>query len=383
MKRYMSKSVLTFFCLLFFGFQLIQAQKISGKIVNIKTGEPVPLAVISTENEQLITVADQQGRFVLQIPENGSFPEIHAVGYESLRITDKVLSEAAKIELQPVVPGKSPGIKDVKPEAYVLECIEKYTSQAKEILGGYFYFRKETSEQRQVSKSQEGYMTVHKPDTETTQERLLLWEEKKKSEVSPYTGVVQTEMLSQLPPTVILKGAFFPNEDFLSAEKIKNFQFEFGEETGFRGLHILTVTFRSRVSKKVKGTLYFEKKSGLLTGWDYESPALIPAAKRLTLSGFQVSAPKQIQKIRYWKQNGKWIPLSMSCNLSTRLSKRNVFRPGKVIDLKADLFGMFLPGSNTSSVPEEKRFITGKEMKDQVYPLSGVTWEKVNRLPLE
>lgn len=107
--RSINKKVFYILIVIFFNAQMLLAQgygKITGKVVDASTNEPLPFANIIVENTQLGAATDVEGKFIiLKVPSGVYTLSVQYVGYNKVTIKDiEVLTDLTSqldIEIQP------------------------------------------------------------------------------------------------------------------------------------------------------------------------------------------------------------------------------------------------------------------------------------------
>jgi len=408
-----------------------QTFTVSGKISDAETGEALAFASVGLKDTNLGTSANLNGEFTLSIPEAqkegklvfnflGYEPETIALNTASSPLTIKL--KPATLELAEVV------IRPLSAAEYVRKAMESRQENYALRFTGNAYFRQLVLDDKTPLQFTEGYFQTHVPnflDSSQIQQRLLLFEQvddmeelafnakrrtkkfekaKRKAEkegrefdeeaAREKVGIVSMGTVS---PAEIIEGDPIRNvSGYLTAETLEDYEFEFQENTRFQGREMIVITFETRGKVKLddgsikgrqKGTLYFDKSTDALAAVDIFSKLIIPAAIKpvLYMAGYSISNPKIHQQVHYKFQDGKWLPQSTRVDLKLRLVRHYLFSSNEISNLKVNLLVNFTgwDTQNAQEIPKNKRFTNEKEMKDQVYPLPGITWDKVNRIPLE
>lgn len=408
------------------------AQKISGKVSDAETGEPLPFASVGIEGTNIGVSSNLEGEFTLLVPESDREGKLvfNFLGYESQTVLiGSIQGKNIEVKLKPAVSELGEiVIRPVSAAEYVRQAMESREENYASRFTGNAYFRQVTTDKGTPLQFSEGYFQTYVPtylDTVKVQQRLLLLEEKDElgelafnakrrkkkfekakrkakkkgedfddEEARKKAEIVSMGMLS--PAELIGSDPVRTLEGFLSAETLKDYNFEFRENTSYLGRSMVVISFKSKGKVKIEesalggkqqGILYFDKETDALAAADYTSKMIIPAAIKpiLYLAGYSIPNPSVRKQLRYELKNGKWLPRSIRFDLKMKLTRRYLFSKNEKSDLTAHMLVNFTgwQTENLKPIPKDKRFTHKKKMEDQVYPMEGIAWKQVNRIPLE
>jgi TonB-dependent receptor len=92
-----------FFVLLILSVQALAGGKISGKVTDEKTGDPIIGATVMVQGTGLGTATDVDGRFILDVANGDYVVEIKYIGYQQKNVSDVVVKEGQVTELNAVI----------------------------------------------------------------------------------------------------------------------------------------------------------------------------------------------------------------------------------------------------------------------------------------
>jgi len=398
-------------------------KQLSGKIVDATSGEPLSFAAIGFRNYPLGTSSNTQGQFELIIPDSlrKSMIMISYLGYKvrEIGVLDWpeggiILLENEPRQLQEIV------VRALTPEQYIKRGVKRlksnypsnpYSTQA--------YYREKLLENGQFIHLTEAVFSSHYPNyqegtefqhqlqlfrkSEDTQEIQFMHDKiEKKYEKEQRKAIKrgeQTEVKTISEsisenfggPNNILQIDIMKNlTDCLDSTKFKKFVYSFGPEFDFNGRRLLVIEYKSR--KKVshvwqQGTIYMDLETSAFVSMDLDGKVVVPAAAKAALwvLGFNISNPHVQVDWRYQQVGRNWYPEHFKAFIDLEIKKRHLFSKNEESDFTIEqLFKVnHISTPNSSPIPEDRRFDPKKPMEEQIFNTGNISWNQVNKLPME
>ena len=405
---------------------------ISGTVTDSGTGEALPLATININGTSLGTVTNLNGAFAQRIPEDNLNDSLlfSYLGYETQAIAiSSIREEQIMVRLKPAPTMlKEVIVMPVSPEEYIRRAMAKRFENYGSSFNAFAYFRSLSTDKNEPFQLADGYFHTYSPDfinTSELQQRLILFEEeehmdrlefgkrksakkfakaeKKAAKNNEEFDAVQAKKESQ----AIVVGMMSPSDvieldpirslaGYINPEMLKKYTYAFEANSTFQGREMVVISFESKRKVKSgeyfpkgrqKGTLFFDKETDALASVKLHYVMSIPTAVRpiLFMAGYSISNPVIDSQVNYQLHESHWYPQSTRFDMQVKMKKRHMFSENENSDVKVNMLISFdsWKTSGTQEIAEELLFSPAKKMEEQVYPMPGITWGQVSRIPFE
>lgn len=413
----------TFFLFLYLvsiGLVAQDARLLSGTIYDAATGETLPFATVSLKGTSLGTVSNSQGIYNFRIPSRSQYPLVaNFIGYEPFEIAiEDIKGDRLNIKLKSSsIELKELTIRPLTAAEYVKLAVSKFPlNYADEPFQTQAYYREKFAENGNPLKYTEGYFKSHYPNYvngDSTQHRLLLYNEvddpaelafmlrkrnkkearkrkkaeKKGEEYDPGEGGELIQASFGGPSSILSDDPISSTEDYLDTLKLhKKFKFEYAGAASYLGRQLLIVSFKSKGkvdNVKMVGKIYFDYDSDAIVAIESSGKIVVPAWARpfLFAFGLAINEPTFKQTIRYQLKGDKWYPENFFTQANIGLTKRYIMAKNERSDFEFQhLLSIHQLEIKDAPILEENRFDPDDEMKEQIKPEDGLSWEKVSTL---
>ena len=415
-------SFLLFFYLVSVGLVAQDTRNLSGTVLDAATGEPLPFATVSLKGTSLGTVSNAQGYYTFRIPGRSSAPLVaNFIGYEPFEITVADIKgatldirlAAVSIELAELV------IRPLTPEEYIKLAISKFPDNyASNPFQSKAYYREKLAENGNPLKYTEGFFKSHYPNYakgDTTQHQLLLYNEvddpaelafmlrkrnkkefKKRRKAEKKGEAYEPDESNDIidatfgGPSEIFEDDPISNPgEYLDSTKFKKYKYEYAGAANYLGRQLLIISFKSKGTVdhvKTVGKIYFDYETDAIAAIETSGKIVIPAWARpiLFAAGFAINKPYYKQNLRYQLIGDKWYPENFFTQANIGVTKRYMFAKDERSDFEIQhLLTIHSIDMTTDPISEENQFDPEKDMKEQIKPIEGLSWETVNTLAPE
>lgn len=408
-----------FFLLVSTGLVAQDTRMISGTVYDAATGEPLPFATVSLKGTSAGTVSNSQGVYSFMAPRSSDKPLVaNFIGYEPFEIALSRISgnkldiklKSSTIELNELV------IRPLSPEAYIKLAVSKFPENyADEPFETKAYYREKMAENGNPLKYTEGFFQSHYPNYingDSTQHRLLLYNEvddpaelafmlkkrnkkearerrkaEKKGEEyksDDDNGMIQATFGG--PSSILSDDPISTLEDYLDTTKLKKYKYEYAGAASYLGRQLLIVSFKTKGKVdniKSSGKIFFDYDTDAIVAIEASGKIVIPAWARpfLFAFGLAINEPRVQQTIRYQLKGDRWYPESFFTQANIGLTKRYVLSKNERSNFEFQhLLSVHQLVIKDNPISEENQFDSNKEMKEQIKPEDGLTWDLVNTL---
>lgn len=392
---------------------------LSGTIYDASTGEPLPFATVSLKGTSVGTVSNSQGIYNFRIPRRSSYPLIaNFIGYDPFEIAvEDIKGNRLDIKLKSsTIELKELTIRPLTAAEYVKLAVSKFPENyADEPFQTQAYYREKFAENGNPLKYTEGFFKSHYPNYvqgDSTQHRLLLYNEvddpaelafmlrkrnkkeakkrkkaeKKGEEYEPGEGGELIQASFGGPSSILSEDPVSSAEDYLDTTKLKKYKFEYAGAASYLGRQLLIVSFKSKGKVdhvKLVGKIYFDYDSDAIVAIESSGKIVVPAWARpfLFAFGLAINEPRFKQTIRYQLKGDKWYPENFFTQANIGLTKRYMLAKNERSDFEFQhLLSIHKLDIINAPIQEENRFDPDEEMKEQIKPEDGLSWESVNTL---
>ncbi len=395
-------------------------QSLQGIVISDETEEPLPFATISFHGTTLGTVSNKNGDFILQVPEglSGFKLEVSYLGYETKTLTINNANQKIIIRLkEKVVQLDNLIVTPLSPTDYIKRAVKKIPQNyARNPYGSQGYYREFFVENGDFINGVEGVFRSYFPssvDTVDNQHQLILyrqvddlrniafakrWIDKRqekeikkaaRKDEEPEDFDLTNEIRNGFggPDNILTMDLSNGDEDCLDSTQFNKFRYELANGITYRGRDLLVINFETKRivdHTRQKGRIYIDLETDAFVAIDYEGEAVVPAIIRplLFTFGLKVENPQFVKKVRYQLVGDHWFPENFQWSVDVNLVKRYTFHPNdKSHFFIEQLFKVNeIDLKQTTEIPEDKWFDGQKKMEEQVFPISGVSWEQMNTL---
>ncbi len=411
------------FCLFFYlvsiGLVAQDTRLLSGTIYDASTGEALPFATVSLKGTSIGTVSNSQGIYNFRIPKRSNHPLIaNFIGYDPFEIALADIKgnrldiklKSSTIELKELV------IRPLSPADYVKLAVSKIPENyANEPFQTQAYYREKFAENGNPLKYTEGFFKSHYPNYvqgDSTQHRLLLYNEvddpaelafmlrkrnkkeakkRKKAEkkgeaYEPDEGGELIQASFGGPAGILSDDPVSSSEDYLDTTKLKKYKFEYAGAASYLGRQLLIVSFKSKGKVdhvKLQGKIFFDYDTDAIVAIESSGKIVVPAWARpfLFAFGLAINEPRFKQTIRYQLKGDKWYPENFFTQANIGLTKRYMLAKNERSNFEFQhLLSIHKLDIINAPILKENRFDPDEEMKEQIKPEDGLSWESVNTL---
>lgn len=412
----------TFFLFLYLvsvGLVAQDTRLLSGTVYDASTREPLPFATVSLKGTTLGTVSNAQGIYNFRIPNRSDYPLVaNFIGYDPFEIAMQDIKgdhldiklKSSTIELKELV------IRPLAPAAYVKLAVSKFPENyANEPFQTQAYYREKFAENGNPLKYTEGFFKSHYPnyaEGDSTQHRLLLYNEvddpaelafmlkkrnkkeaRKRKKAEKKGEEYETDEDGDLiqasfggPASILSEDPVSSVEDYLDTTKLKKYKYEYAGAASYLGRQLLIVSFKSKGKVdniKMVGKIFFDYDTDAIVAIESSGKIVVPAWARpfLFAFGLAINEPRFKQTIRYQLKGDRWYPENFFTQANIGLTKRYVFAKNERSDFEFQhLLSIHQLKIEDAPILEENQFDSDEEMKEQIKPEDGLSWETVNTL---
>lgn len=412
----------TFFLFLYLvsvGLVAQDTRLLSGTVYDASTGEPLPFATVSLKGTTLGTVSNAQGIYNFRIPNSSDYPLVaNFIGYDPFEIPMQDIKgdrldiklKSSTIELKELV------IRPLAPAEYVKLAVSKFPENyANEPFQTQAYYREKFAENGNPLKYTEGFFKSHYPnyaEGDSTQHRLLLYNEvddpaelafmlrkrnkkeaRKRQKAEKKGEEYETDEDGDLiqasfggPASILSEDPVSSVEDYLDTTKLKKYKYEYAGAASYLGRQLLIVSFKSKGKVdniKMVGKIFFDYDTDAIVAIESSGKIVVPAWARplLFAFGLAINEPRFKQTIRYQLKGDRWYPENFFTQANIGLTKRYVFAKNERSDFEFQhLLSIHQLKIEDAPISEENQFDPDEEMKEQIKPEDGLSWETVNTL---
>ncbi len=410
------KSVFLFVFLLLCCSCLVAQSVISGKVIDSDTKEGLAFATILVPNTLLGTVTNIDGEFELKLSEAAEEIQASYIGYSDqvLKITDlnkTVLFELSTqtFSLDEII------VRSKTPLQFIIEAVENHPENFSQVpfeTRGYFsekasMVNDKTNAYKLSESVFKSYLSVSIDTTEKDQNQLALFRTSEKGEfdtmldegkkiqkkirkgkidldeegnpedididIEGFTGGGPTDALEIVRSLLSLP--------FLEAKHFKKFKYTFGTPTTYQGKDLIAINFISKRkidNSKYDGSLYLDYNNLAIVAVHYKENIKIPFYINMLIHGiigFKIDEINQRINIQNQRLDSTWYPKKIQKNglisflQEGQTERLNIQQLFSIDQIEAEA---------PAQIELSKRFDTDKEKEEQIFPIDGLTWDKVN-----
>lgn len=389
---------------------------ISGTVSDSLTLKAIPFATISLKNKMLGATSNEQGSFRLKLPSDVDSDTliISSMGYKSFSIAVSKVKEELNVSMASQVFNiDEVVIKPYPPEHYI-KLVQK--NMAKNYVNTAFetqaFYREQLLEDNEPVLHSEAIFRSYYPEyngkkpnqhqvalyrqrddireLEFMKERREKHERKRMKKAKKKGKEISDEEMQIIQsfggPDNLLDLNFIKRPHlFLDSAHFKKYDYSFETNTVFDGHDIMVISFnanRNIQNMRTKGKVYIDMDSYAIASLEYYGHAIIPTIVKPILFAYGLGIKNPIYDVRlnFREFNDLWYPDQVFMDLKVDLTHKKMF--SKNIHSRFDMEGFFGVNSfklnEVVPISEGKRFDGKKEMKEQVFPEPGITWEGVS-----
>jgi hypothetical protein len=406
-------NLLRFFILLFSIFLSLgvcgQALQVSGIILDHGTQEPMPYASILAITSGKGVVSDAEGKFLIK-DLNADSLKFSFLGYDSQTYFLDQSKKDLRVELTiSIFLGPEVIIRPLSPEDYLKIVIKRFSfNYSQEDHSIISFYKQEILEDRRILDHVEAgfYSVINAVDLKKNRHQLALFHEAEQDELQFMRKTAEKQkakylkknpeeaedfengelIKSTMPGPNALLGAHVGNGklSILDSTKFKEFDYTYGPDSRYMGREVITINYNSRRKSegvRNEGTLFIDKDSDAVVSIQEQGVLVIPLTARpiLFAVGIKVENPPYRLTLKYRPMNGQWFLEQMHWDAYVKIKKRHLFSENEDARffLSQNLLIREIQESGYSAIPDAKLFDTEKKMTEQVYPISGITWDRV------
>lgn len=409
---------LLFFYLVSIGMVAQDTRILSGSITDAATGEALPFATVSLKGTAHGTVSNAQGLYAFRLPARSNVPLIaNYIGYEPFEISVSEIKGnefhiklvASSIQLEELV------IRPLTPEEYIKLAVSKFDENyADQPFETKAYYREKIAENGSPLKYVEGYFKSHYPNYikgDSTQHQLLLYQEvddpadlafmkryrdkksakkqkkaeKKGEEYKRDEDFIVEETFGG-PQSILSDDPVSTLESFLDSDEFKNYKYEYAGAANYLGRNLLIISVKSRGKEdhiKLKGKIYFDYETDAIAAMEFSGKVVIPVWARpfLFAFGLAIHEPRVTMRIRYQLRGNKWYPENFYRQATLGMTKRYMFSKNERSNFEIEhLLSISEINKESQPIAKTDLFKAEDNMKEQVKPEEGLSWDNVNIL---
>lgn len=409
----------------FIGFAAFSyAQRtIQGTLLDAETRVPLPFANVTLAGQTYGTTSNEEGKFSfnLRTDDETDTLVIHFIGYATYK---QALSTLPNEPLQILMHPQGVNLEEViirpqPPTHYIKKALaNRSENYADSPFDSYAYYREAFFENDLPISFQEAAVKTHYTNyTDTAAKNMhqivlhrepdvlseLVFMRKKadKREAKArkkaakkgeeYDESEAKEFISAAfgGPDIVIEGNVIHEPDvYLDSNYFKRFDYSFGQPVMYEGRRTMVIDFESK--KKVdgaryKGSIYLDDATLAIVKFTASGSINIPVIYEpiLFMLGIGISDVTFETNQNYTFKQGKWYPNFTLYEVMLKLEEKHLFKANTVSDIYINLGYLVndLKLEGTAEIPEDKRFNSKEPMSEQVHPVPGVTWEKLNIIP--
>jgi hypothetical protein len=391
---------------------------ISGVVKNQENDEPLPYASITLLNYAIGTISNEDGEFDFYIPKSkqNDTISISFIGFNTYLIPIRDIKSPLEIKLNPATNLLDEVIVSrLSPLEYVKKALENLDQNyPRDPYQTIAYYREKFIENDAIIKREEAVFKTYysKPsDTVENQHQLLLyrpaenpqkikfmrdWIDKKQAKETKKAIKRGEDVdedfdlerdMNMGGPETIINLADLRNDtkgNFLNPKHFKKYEYTFGDETSLNGETLVTINFKAKRKIdyiKDQGKILISKESYAIALIEGSGVLSIPVAVKpiLFIIGLSISNPTFNSTVSYQKFKGYWYPKLFRWDAKVNLTKRHAFSSNE--HAKINIGQVLLINkldSIATSIPENKRFNSDKEMENQVHNDLNIEWNELN-----
>lgn len=268
--------LLCYFCLPVFLYGQPMTM-VEGQIVSGKDGYPIPGAVIGTIHGGIHSVSNQEGRFILKIPNMKDSDSIYVrmLGYQPLYFTPAILYQQGKkisLQQQPLQL-KSVSVSAINPLSLIRQAIqripENYYDRPHLMKGFYRLSARKSNDYIHIS---EAAFDLYCPDL-SGRRQFRLTRARMEKDLSPFHGV--SNIIFGVKPENVFEydvAANVNESDILGSQGLKEHRFSLEGEIAYNGRQAYKVSFDQREGlrkSRYQGYLYLDKETLAILSLQY------------------------------------------------------------------------------------------------------------------
>jgi hypothetical protein len=391
---------------------------ISGVVKNQENDEPLPYASITLLNYAIGTISNEDGEFDFYIPKSkqNDTISISFIGFNTYLIPIRDIKSPLEIKLNPATNLLDEVIVSrLSPLEYVKKALENLDQNyPRDPYQTIAYYREKFIENDAIIKREEAVFKTYysKPsDSVENQHQLLLyrpaenpqkikfmrdWIDKKQAKETKKAIKRGEDVdedfdlerdMNMGGPETIINLADLRNDtkgNFLNPKHFKKYEYTFGDETSLNGETLVTINFKAKRKIdyiKDQGKILISKESYAIALIEGSGVLSIPVAIKpiLFIIGLSISNPTFNSTVSYQKFKGYWYPKLFRWDAKVNLTKRHAFSSNE--HAKINIGQVLLINkldSIATSIPENKRFNSDKEMENQVHNDLNIEWNELN-----
>ncbi len=391
---------------------------ISGVVKNQENDEPLPYASITLLNYAIGTISNEDGEFDFYIPKSkqNDTISISFIGFNTYLIPIRDIKSPLEIKLNPATNLLDEVIVSrLSPLEYVKKALENLDQNyPRDPYQTIAYYREKFIENDAIIKREEAVFKTYysKPsDSVENQHQLLLyrpaenpqkikfmrdWIDKKQAKETKKAIKRGEDVdedfdlerdMNMGGPETIINLADLRNDtkgNFLNPKHFKKYEYTFGDETSLNGETLVTINFKAKRKIdyiKDQGKILISKESYAIALIEGSGVLSIPVVVKpiLFIIGLSISNPTFNSTVSYQKFKGYWYPKLFRWDAKVNLTKRHAFSSNE--HAKINIGQVLLINkldSIATSIPENKRFNSDKEMENQVHNDLNIEWNELN-----
>ena len=376
----------------------------------------LPYASIALTKKLAGTTTNEFGQFKVIIPSKSIDDTLNfsSMGYTSTKLAIKDCPSYVEVELAPfTIQIQEVVISPRTPEYYIKQFqIHRDSNYVNSPFGTTAFYREQITENDAHVMHSEAIFRSYYPDyrgDKKNQHQVVLYREKEdireiefmKERREKYQrkevkrakkegreiSEEEVEILQSLNgPENILDLDFIKRPHlFLDSAHFNKYKYRLEPRTSFDGHELIVIAFeakRNLENMRSKGKIYLDAESYAIASLEYYGHFIIPAYIKpiLFAFGLGLDKPRYDVRLNYREINEQWYPDQMYMNVNLNMTHKRLWK--KNTKSNFDMEGFYgvneLMVQDLNSIPKSKRFDEEKEMKDQVFPEPGMSWEGVN-----
>lgn len=390
--------------------------EISGIVRDSLTNEILPFASISLTESYAGTTTNEFGQFKVLVPNESIEDSLNFsfMGYKSLKIALRDCPTYIEIALPPFAYQIQEVVISPKPPEFYIKQFQIYrdSNYVNTPFGTTAFYREQITENGAHVMHSEAIFKSFYPDyrgDKKNQHQVMLYRErddiqeiefmkerrekyerkeiKRAKKEGREISEEEVEILQSLNgPENILDLDFIKRPHlFLDSAHFKKYNYELEQRTFFDGHEIIVISFEARrnlENMRSKGKIYIDAENYAIASLEYYGHFIIPAYLKpiLFAFGLGIDKPRYDVRLNYREIGNQWYPDQLYMNVNLNMTHKRLWKKNTKSNFEMEgFFGVNqLKIHELSPIPKLKRFDEEKEMKDQIFPEAGISWEGVN-----